>query len=327
MIVLPPGLPNPAGPMLQDMDASPTIRLTIPPEDEGRPLFEIVAVALGDERAAELLIARGGLWVAGARVREGAAAARAGTEITICRPLSGMYPEVVVTADQLLYEDDDLLALNKPPGVYVDATPWDAEGNLHAALARFLAARDGVVPRLHLAHRLDRDTTGVLLVTKNPAINPAIQRAFIGGRIAKEYLALCLGDPVEDAFALTTGHGRTIHGLFRVYPAEHIGQMLLNGSVVKAMRTRFRVERRLGDAALVRAFPETGRTHQIRLHLAHLGHPILGDTRYGGPTIWRGRPLSHHLLHAERLALPHPRTKQPLVLVAPAPAWAQWSTS
>ena len=306
------------------MSDSPTIRLTISPADDGRPLRAVVAEALAGELDAEKLIARGGLWVDGARVRDPDAAARAGAQVAIMRPLSGAYPDIVVTAGQIIYEDDDLLALDKPRGVYVDSTPWDAEGNLHAALDRFLAARDGAPPRTHLAHRLDRDTTGVLLVTKNPAVNPAIQRGFVRGKIHKEYLGLCIGAPAEDSFEITTGHGRTAHGLFRVYPAEQIGQLLLNGSRVKEMRTRFTVERRLGDATLLRAYPLTGRTHQIRLHLAHLGFPLLGDAKYGGPAEWRGRRLAYHLLHAERLELPHPRSGYPLELRAPAPEWTGW---
>jgi 23S rRNA pseudouridine1911/1915/1917 synthase len=298
-----------------------TIRLTSPAEHDGRPLRDVAAEALGDQARADKLLERGGLWVNGARLQHPDTQAQAGMEVAIQLPLSGCYPDVTVVAEQILYEDDDLLALHKPPGVYVDSTPWDAEGNLHAALTRFLAARDGRQPRLHLAHRLDRDTTGVLLVSKNPAINPAIQRGFVRGTFHKEYLALCAGEPAEDEFALTTGHGRTTHGFFRVYPAEHIGQMLLYGSRVKEMRTRFAVERRVGDAALLRAYPETGRTHQIRLHLAYIGHPLLGDTKYGGPAVWRDQPIPYHLLHAERLALPHPRTKEQLELVAPAPEW------
>ncbi len=261
------------------MDDSPTIRLTIAPEDDGRPLHELVAEVLGGRLDGDLLIAHGGLWVDGARMRDDDARARAGSQVAIHRPLAGAYPEVVLSLDRILYEDDDLLAYDKPPGVYVDSTPWDAEGNLHAALLRLLTQRDGVAPKLHLAHRLDRDTTGVLLISKNPAINPAIQRAFVRGAIHKEYLCLCAGAPHEDAFEILTGHGRSAHGLFRVYPADEIGRVLINGSRVKSMRTRFRVERRLEGAALLRAFPETGRTHQIRLHLAHLGHPLIGDAR------------------------------------------------
>jgi 23S rRNA pseudouridine1911/1915/1917 synthase len=304
------------------MDTSPTIRLTIPPEHDGRLLRELVIETLAGELDGLRLIERGGLWVDGARMRDLDARARAGAEVAIHRPLAGVYPEIHAAAEQIIYEDDDLLALNKPAGVYVDSTPWDAEGNYHAALVRFLAARDGVAPRLHLAHRLDRDTTGVLLVTKNPAVNPAIQASFIRGVVHKEYLALCAGVPAEDSFAITTGHGRGAHGLFRIYPAEEVGRVLINGSRVKTMRTRFQVERRLATAALVRAFPETGRTHQIRLHLAHLGHPLIGDARYAGPLLWRGVTAPYHLLHAERLTLPHPRTRYPLDITSEAPDWA-----
>jgi len=303
------------------MDTSPTIRLTIAPEEDGRRLRDLVAEALGSRPNADLLIARGGLWVDGARMRDYDARARAGSEVAIHRPLAGSYPDVVLSLDRILYEDDDLLAYNKPPGVYVDSTPWDAEGNLHAALLRLLAERDGVAPKLHLAHRLDRDTTGVLLISKNPAINPAIQRAFLRGAVHKEYLGLCAGAPPNDTFEILTGHGRSAHGLFRAYPADEIGHVLVNGSRVKAMRTRFQVERRMEDATLVRAFPVTGRTHQIRLHLAYLGYPLIGDERYGGPTSWRDTPAPYHRLHAERLALPHPGTGAPLEIVAPAPEW------
>lgn len=304
------------------MDTSPTIRLTILPEQDGRPLHELVEEALAGELDATLLIARGGLWVDNRRLRDLDARARAGTEVAIHRPLAGAYPEVHAAAEQIIYEDDDLLALNKPDGVYVDSTPWDAEGNYHAALVRFIAARDGATPQLHLAHRLDRDTTGVLLVTKNPAVNPSIQASFIRGAVHKQYLAMCAGAPAEDSFAVATGHGRGAHGLFRVYPAEEVGRVLINGSRVKAMRTRFEVERRLESATLLRAFPETGRTHQIRLHLAHLGHPLIGDSRYGGPAVWRGEPAAYHLLHAHRLTLPHPRTRLPLDITSSAPNWA-----
>ena len=137
--------------------------------------------------------------------------------------------------------------------------------------------------KVHLAHRLDRDTSGVLLLSTDPAANPGLQRAFTEGLVRKQYLCACVGEPPEDEFSVTTGHGRARQGLWHVYPAEEIGRELPGGARVKSMVTRFAVERRLGGAALVRAFPITGRTHQIRLHMAHLGHPLLGDTRYGGP--------------------------------------------
>lgn len=299
-----------------------TIQVTVAAEQAGRPLHELVAEALGDAAEAEKLISRGGLWVNGVRTQEGAALAEAGMELKIQRPLSNLYPDVHVDESMILFEDRDVMAINKPPGVYVDSTPWDAEGNLHAALTRFVAERDGEFRKLHLAHRLDRDTSGVLLVSKNPEMNPAIQRMFLRNLIHKQYVCLVVGEPAEDEFEVLTGHGRSAHGLFRVYDAEYIGQMLLYGSVIKSMHTRLEVERRLGDSALVRAFPITGRTHQIRLHMAHIGHPLLGDARYGGPTVWHGQELPFHLLHAERLELPHPRSNYPLKLFAPTPDWA-----
>src|SRR4029079_7565259 len=117
-----------------------------------------------------------------------------------------------------------------------------------------------------------RDTNGVLLVTKNPKLNPAIQSAFNRHTIHKQYLALCAGVPAEPSFDITTGHGRGAHGLFRIYPVDEIDRLLIKGALVKSMRTRFEVVRRREEATLLHAFPETGRTHQIRLHLAHLGH-------------------------------------------------------
>jgi 23S rRNA pseudouridine1911/1915/1917 synthase len=88
---------------------------------------------------------------------------------------------------------------------------------------------------------------------------------------------------------------------------------------VKAAHTSYAVERRLAGAALLRCAPHTGRTHQIRLHMAHIGHPLLGDTRYGGPTAYAGRELPGHLLHAAELRLRHPVTGEPLALTSPLP--------
>jgi len=297
--------------------------LTISTISPGALLCDALTAALGDATEASWLIARGGVWVDGVRVRDPVMRLPADATIVVQRPPDGIYRKPVVTSEMILYEDDDLIALNKPTDAYVEATPWDAEGHLRAALARFLAMRDGDAPSLHLAHRLDRDTSGVLLVSKTPDVNAALQRMFRDGAVHKTYLALCAGLPSFDEIEIETGHGRGRGGMFRVFPPEAIGRTLPQGGTVKSMRTRFRVVRRLDDAALVRAWPLTGRTHQIRLHLAFLGHPLIGDSKYGGPSIWRGIPASHHHLHAERLELPHPRSGAPLVMVAPAPAWAQ----
>jgi 23S rRNA pseudouridine1911/1915/1917 synthase len=297
--------------------------LTISTISPSTLLCDALTATLGDATEALWLIVRGGVWVNGVRVRDPGMRLPADATVVVHRPPDGIYREPVVTSEMILYEDNDLIALNKPTDAYVEATPWDAEGHLRAALARFLAMRNGDAPPLHLAHRLDRDTSGVLLVSKTPNVNAALQRMFRDGAVHKTYLALCAGLPSFDEIEIETGHGRGRGGMFRVFPPEAIGRTLPQGGTVKSMRTRFRVIRRLDDAALVRAWPLTGRTHQIRLHLAFLGHPLIGDSKYGGPSIWRGIPVFHHYLHAERLELLHPRSGTLLVIVAPTPEWAQ----
>jgi 23S rRNA pseudouridine1911/1915/1917 synthase len=316
------------------------IRLTIGVPEAGSSVLAVASAVLGSEHAAREVLAHGGLWHNRARVADGEQRVAAGDTLFIHRPSRGVYTAVTLDPARVLYEDADLIAVDKPPRVYVEATPWDAHNHLRGAVEQFLAgqSRRGELisplpgelisplrlsAPIHLVHRLDHGTSGVLLLSKNPTVNSALQRAFVEGAVRKEYVCLCAGEPREEDWSVTTGHGRARQGLWRVYPPEEIGRELPNGARVKSMATRFVVERRLGDAALLRAFPLTGRTHQIRLHAAHLGHPLLGDTRYGGPDTWRGEPLAFHLLHAARLELPHPRTGEPLVIAAPLPAWAK----
>jgi 23S rRNA pseudouridine1911/1915/1917 synthase len=275
--------------------------------------------------AGRAAFARGGVWRNRVRIRDAAARVAAGDTIFIHTPPGGAYRDVVLDPRRIIFEDDDLLALDKPPGVYVESTPWDDDGHLRGAVAHFLGERGRVAPGdpyLHLVHRLDRDTSGVLLLSKRQEVNAALQRAFVEGLVNKRYLCVCAGEPPAETFVAETGHGRGRQGLFRIYPLEEVGRELPGGARVKPMLTRFTVLRRMGDSALVLAEPVTGRTHQIRLHLAHLGHPLIGDARYGGPAEWRGEVAPQHLLHAETLSLPHPRTGSPLTIRAPAPEWA-----
>jgi 23S rRNA pseudouridine1911/1915/1917 synthase len=210
--------------------------------------------------------------------------------------------------------------LHKRAGCYVSATPWDAHGNLLAALGRFLSARDGLAPPLHLAHRLDRDTTGLLLFSKDPAVNAPLQAAFDARLVAKRYACLCAGAPEWEGLDLRTGHGRGANGCWRIYPLSEVGRELpMGGRRVRLAHTSLAVEARKADLALVRAILHTGRTHQIRLHMASLGYPLLGDVRYGGPESFGGRQLSGQLLHAAELRLAHPLTGAPLDLNSPLP--------
>ena len=301
-----------------DSTARPKIGAAIAPAWVHWKLVDVVSmVADVDRVAARSLIERGAVWLDQHRQQEPAHPVSAGQQLTVhFAPPDAR--RAVVSPGDILYEDETLLVLNKPPGVYVTMTPWDATGDLLWAAREYLIARDGSVPNLHLAHRLDRDTSGVLVLSKAPAANSRLQELFLGRVVEKRYLAIVGASPPEDHFELHTGHGRGAHGLFRVYPRESIGVRLPYGrNVVKAMETRFQVLERFDAASLLEARPATGRTHQIRLHLAHLGYPIAGDSRYGGPMELAGIGLSYHLLHAAVLRLPHPITHAALGFEAP----------
>jgi 23S rRNA pseudouridine1911/1915/1917 synthase len=261
------------------------------------------------------------VWIARQRANAPDTTLAAGSVVIIHRPPFDT-PEPIAGPDWVIYEDRHLIAINKPPGLYVEMTPWDSKRHIRGALERWLAEREGRPMPLHLAHRLDRDTSGVLLLVKNPRVNRGIYQIFTAGEVHKTYLAHAIGDPTFDQQLIETGHGRSKHGLFRIYPLDEIGRELPDGSKIKRMQTRLCVQQRFGTSTLVLAEPLTGRTHQIRLHLSYVGHPLVGDPKYGGPETWEGYPTLHHRLHALRMILPHPVTKQQLILEAAAPAWS-----
>lgn len=299
------------------------IRLTISDANAGRTLADVLEAQIGGASTAEVL-AHGGAWIGRERVMNGVRQLTLGDELTISRPPDGSYAGLSLDPAHILYEDADLFAIDKPAGAYVEATPWDIGGHMRDAVEQFLQERDGEQRYVHLAHRLDRDTSGVLLFSKSRAVNPALQASFANGGVRKRYLCRCTGEPPQDVFELSTGHGRGARGQFRVYPVESIGRMLpQGGGTVKSMHTRFTVLRRAGTSALVQAEPLTGRTHQIRLHLAFAGHPLLGDVKYGGPALWKGETLPYHLLHAAYLELQHPRTQAALKIKASAVWWEE----
>ncbi len=274
---------------------------------------------VADDAEFALRLDHGGVWADQWRVADGAQPAVAEQTLTVHFPPGDQYATLEMSADWLVDEDEFLVILNKPPGAYVGVTPWDIHGNVQAALRRALLARDGVVYPIHLAHQLDRDTSGVLVVSKHPSANAPLQRVFAGQLVTKRYLALAQGRVEPAQFTVETGHGRGAHGLFRTYPLEQVGETLLGKQRVKYMATAFAVEQRFTDATLLHAAPQTGRTHQIWLHLHGRRHPILGDARYGGPLVIGDLALHHHLLHAEQLTLQHPLTRSATTWNAPLP--------
>jgi 23S rRNA pseudouridine1911/1915/1917 synthase len=290
---------------------------TVAADMAGRSLADLIAAHMGNA-AARPVLEHGGVWVGRHRAQDVALPVPAGAQITIHTPPGGHYGTIRILPQHICYRDRWLLALNKQPGWYTTPTPWDAHTNIRAALTRLLRERGDLSP-VHLVHQLDRDTSGVLLCTTDPQANAPLQKAFDQGEVHKEYLCICAGQPPEPSFEARTGHGRGHSGLWRLYDLDEVGRVLPNGSQVKYAHTAFQVERYLQGAALLRAVLYTGRTHQIRLHLAALGHPLLGDQRYGGPDTFGDHNLSGHLLHAALLRLRHPITGALLDLSAPLP--------
>lgn len=289
----------------------------VTPEEAGATVAELAAGLLGAE--GRLIATRGGAWLNGRRAAPDDPAP-AGARLELRRPPGGVYVEAMVGAESIVYEDEWLIVLRKAAGWYVGPTPWDVQGSALAGLGRYLDARDGAAPALHLAHQLDRDTSGLLLVSKSPLANGPLQAAFAARQVGKSYLALCAGVPPSSG-TIHTGHGRAAGGRWRIYPLEEVGSALPGGGGrIKEALTDYSVERALDDAALVRAALRTGRTHQIRLHMAAIGHPLLGDIRYGGPARYGDLELPGHMLHAAALRLNHPITGAPLTFEEPPPA-------
>jgi RluA family pseudouridine synthase len=209
-----------------------------------------------------------------------------------------------MTDAQILYEDDWLIAVNKPPGLPTQPTLDEARDNLYAAVKKFMAARGEDYIGLH--HRLDRDTSGVVLFTKRKEANAGVSGLFTEHRARKTYQALTKKKAAPD------------HWTVKNYLAREPGKKSRFRSVRSGgdfAETSFRVLERLDDALWVEAQPKTGRTHQIRVHLSEGDLAILGDETYGGAR--SGVPRL--MLHAVILTFPHPITNTETQVQAPLP--------
>jgi len=225
----------------------------------------------------------------------------------------------------ILYEDDDLIAINKPPGMVVHPSKGHWSGTLAAALAFHFdrLSTVGGKTRPGIVHRLDRDTSGVIVVAKNDQTHLALAAQFEQRNVEKEYFAIVAGVPDRDRDVVEQPIG--IHPRQREKMAIRAGH-----STSRDARTFYQVEQRFRGFATVKVLPKTGRTHQIRLHLAHIGCPVLCDRLYGGRSkitsgeIASGRKdgnviLDRQALHARRLALVHPSTNEPIEFEASLP--------
>lgn len=222
-------------------------------------------------------------------------------------------------AVRVLFEDEWLIAVAKPAGLPSQPTLDPARPSAESELKAYLKKRDGGSPYLVLHHRLDRDTSGVLLFTKDPKANAGTGALFSEKKAQKTYHALCLlGAGCPERWEVKNYLGAK----GRVGKATQYGSVRSGGDPAL---TCFRELERLADVSLIEASPKTGRTHQIRVHLSEGGHPLLGDPFYGGPaslTLASGERLSipRVMLHAYALEFPHPMTQAPTSIRCDWPA-------
>jgi len=303
------------------LEAEDALVLTIPSALDGERLDVALARLAPEETRsrAQRHIASGAVLLNGeAPRRRSKTVVRAGDEVAWRRPPPEAWtlePEPVPL--RIVFEDEHLLAIDKAAGVVVHPAPGHAHGTVvHGVLHHIGSALEaGPRERPGIVHRLDRDTTGVLLIAKDERTHAQLSERFARREVRKTYLAVALGTPPAEQ-RLETPYGRDPRD------RKKFSSRLTHGKVAV---TRFRVNRRLPGAAQLEVEIETGRTHQIRVHLADLGHPLIGDLTYGGRRL--ARAVARHdalrfprpALHAARLELPHPASGDPLVLEAPVP--------
>jgi 23S rRNA pseudouridine1911/1915/1917 synthase len=278
------------------------------PADDGRRLDVVLAARAGLSRAgAQKLIDAGSVLVDGEPARK-KHLVRAGERV-VWRPPPA--PEAALAAEEVpftvVYEDDWLLVVDKPAGVVVHPAP----GHEHGTLAQGLVAEGaagGHESRPGIVHRLDKDTSGLLIVARRDDAYRALVAAMERRDIHRTYVTLLSGDLPQDAGTIDAPIGRHLRDRKR---------MSLHTAAGKRAVTHFDVLGRAGGFTLARVRLETGRTHQIRVHLSALGYPVAGDVQYGRPP--RPDGLERQFLHAAGLAFPHPEDGREVSCASPLP--------
>ncbi len=284
-------------------------RLEVPHEAAGSRLDQFLATRLGSRAHAQRLIEAGQV-----RVDDRSRAKRhrlsGGESIAVDEDDPRPTPEVGEAPYRAVFEDEHLLVVDKPAGVVVHPARGHRSGTLAQALAG--RAQGGPEPwRAGIVHRLDRDTSGLLVVAKSEAVHRVLKAALSARRIEREYLALVHGHPPASTGTIDAPIGRDRRVATRISTET---------DRPREARTHFTVERRLARVALLRVCLETGRTHQIRAHMQAIGHPLVGDVVYGGPPAGESHGLERQFLHAVRLAFDHPIHDHQVDIVSPLPA-------
>ena len=285
-------------------------RLRVPPEAAGSRLDRFLAELpeIGSRAVAERLVRDGGVRVDG-RARSKSHKLEAGQEVEYDAPAprpSELEPQEMEL--EVPYEDEHLLVVDKPAGIVVHPSAGHAEGTLvHGLLALDIEGGEET-DRPGIVHRLDRDTSGLLVVARSPEAHRRLQEAVRRREVTREYVALVVGRPRSRRGTIDAPIGRDRHD-----PLRHS----LDTDSPRDALTHFEIERELDGYTLLRVTLETGRTHQIRVHLAAIDLPVAGDPTYGRPGVLG---LERQFLHAARLAFDHPFTGERIEVESELPA-------
>lgn len=298
-----------------------TLTFTIPPDAEGERLDRFLAAEIpGCSRSqVQRLIDEGHVTVPRVKHTRANVQLRPGDEIRVTMPdAAPAHPVAQDLPLDVLFDDDDLVVVNKPAGMVVHPAAGHDEGTLVNALLHHVGGLSGIggQQRPGIVHRLDKGTSGVMVVAKHDRAHQELSRQFHDREVEKEYVTLVWG-LVQQRRRIDASIGRD---------PQHRQRMSTRATRAREAVTRVTWARDLQGVTLLRVAIATGRTHQIRVHLSAIGHPVVGDALYGGvhrrvPARFRAvQRLTRPFLHAERLSFTHPRTGERLTFTAPLPA-------
>ena len=276
----------------------------------GQRLDQFLAAPLGSRSQAARLIELGLVTIGGQRVQKRYTVLE-GERITVLaetRQSGSRASKPAPATFDVAYEDEFLLVVDKPVGVVVHPARGHQEGTLAQALEDRAAGGDDPY-RAGIVHRLDRDTSGLLVVAKSDEVHRKLKALLQERELRREYLALVEGVPPARTGTIDAPIGRD--------RKERV-VMSLNTDVARDARTHFELVEALAETSLLRVTLETGRTHQIRAHMLAIGHPVVGDPTYGASAGRYG--LERQFLHAARLAFPHPMGGETVDVSSPLPA-------
>jgi 23S rRNA pseudouridine1911/1915/1917 synthase len=307
---------------------------TVDAEKSGERLDRFLAGAFPETSRArfQALIAEGRVAVEGEPVREARRKLKEGENIVVAIPEAKPAEPAAESIDlDIVYEDDDLIVIDKPAGLVVHPAAGHDSGTLvNALLAHCGDSLSGIggVRRPGIVHRLDKETSGLMVVAKTDRAHQGLSEQFAShgrdGRLEREYLAIVWRIPERRHGTIDAPLARSSHNRQKIAVSK--------SAAARSAITHYDVEEQFGDvAALIRCRLETGRTHQIRVHLAHIGHPVLGDPAYGKGFSASRRglteearnalaALNRQALHAAVLGFEHPVTGKPLRFERPPPA-------